>query len=132
VIQVYFLSILCNALTGFVLLSDGLERSNVSKDLFKNPSFRLCLGLAALIIGCLKLLSPVPGNYPVVGDILPSLGGLLAGGSLIYEFYKAHSTVSSPTSEGISNFISLRKNIIGIAAIGTAFLHFLLPTALFL
>jgi hypothetical protein len=132
VIQIYFLSILCNALSGFVLLSDGLEGEGVSKGFFRNSSFRLCLGLVTAVVGILKFLSVVPGNYPVVGDIAPALGGLFSGVALLYEFYRAHATIPSKTADSISGFISMRKKVIGGIAIAAAVLHFLFPTALFL
>jgi hypothetical protein len=131
-IQVYFLSILCNALSGFVLLSDGPEAGGVSKDLFKNSSFRFVLGIVTAVVGLLKLLSVVPGNYPLVGDIVPAAGGLAAGAMLIYEFYKEHATITSPSVERVSAFVSARQKIIAGVSIATAVLHFLFPTALFL
>jgi hypothetical protein len=132
VIQVYFLSILCNALSGFVLFSSGPETRGVSTDLFKNTSFRLVLGAVTAVIGLLKLLSVVPGNYPVVGDIAPAIGGLLAGGALVYEFYKTHATINSPASEKVSAFVNIHTKIIAGISIVTAIFHFLFPTALFL
>jgi hypothetical protein len=132
VIQVYFLSILCNALSGFVLFSGGPETGDVSKDLFKNTSFRLILGVVTTVVGLLKLLSVVPGNYPVVGDIAPAIGGLAAGAALIHEFYKKHATVTSPSAEKVSAFVDLHQKIIAGISVATAILHFLFPTALFL
>jgi hypothetical protein len=132
VLQVYFLSIFCNALSGYVLLSDGFGGTGVSEGLFKHSSFRLCLGLVTAVVGILKFLSVVPGNYPVVGDIAPALGGLFSGTVLLYEFYRAHATIPSKTTDSISGFISVRKKIIGGIAIAAAVLHFLFPTALFL
>jgi hypothetical protein len=132
VIQVYFLSILCNALSGFVLLSGGPKTESVPKDLFNNPSFRFVLGIVTAVVGLLKLLSVVPGNYPVVGDIVPAAGGLAAGAMLIYEFYKEHATITSPSVERVSAFASARQRIIAGVSIATAVLHFLFPTALFL
>jgi hypothetical protein len=132
VIQVYFLSILCNALSGFVLLTDGLDGEGVSKGLFRNSSFRLCLGAATAVVGLLKFLSVVPGDYPVVGDMAPALGGLFSGAALLYEFYRAHATIPSKTADSISGIIGIRKKVIGGIAIATAVLHFLFPSALFL
>jgi hypothetical protein len=119
-------------LSGFVLLTDGLEGESVSKGFFRNTSFRLCLGLVTAVVGFLKFLSVVPGNYPVVGDIAPALGGLLSGAVLLYEFYKARATVSSPVTDGVSGFLGVHKKVIGGVSIVTAVLHFLFPTALFL
>jgi hypothetical protein len=115
-----------------VLLSGGPETGNVSKDLFKNTSFRFVLGIVTAVVGLLKLLSVVPGNYPVVGDIVPAAGGLAAGAMLIYEFYKQHATITSPSTERASAFVSAHQRIIAGVAIVTAVLHFLFPTALFL
>jgi hypothetical protein len=84
------------------------------------------------IIGLLKLLSVVPGNYPIVGDIAPAIGGLAAGATLIYEFYKTRATINSPSAEKVSAFVNVHQKIIAGVSIATALLHFLFPTALFL
>jgi hypothetical protein len=115
-----------------VLFSGSPETGDLSKDLFKNTSFRLILGVVTTVVGLLKLLSVVPGNYPVVGDIAPAIGGLVAGAALIHEFYKRHATVSSPSSEKVSAFVDLHQKIIAGISVATAILHFLFPTALFL
>jgi hypothetical protein len=132
-LQVYVLSILCNALSGFVLLSGG-SKKGVTEDFFKNPSFRLVLGIVTAVIGLLKLLSvvPEPGNYPVVGDIVPAFCGLAAGAALVYDFYTTYATISSPSVEKLSAFINIHQKAIGGIAIASAVLHFLFPTALFL
>jgi hypothetical protein len=119
-------------LSGFVLVSDNLKGEGASRGFFKNASFRLCLGVATAVIGIIKFLSVVPGDYPVVGDIAPALGGLVSGAVLLYEFYRAHATISSKTADSISGFIGVHKRVIGGIAIVAAVLHFLFPSALFL
>jgi hypothetical protein len=119
-------------LSGFVLASDDLKGEGASQGFFKNSSFRLCLGVATVIVGIIKFLSVVPGDYPVVGDIAPALGGLFSGAVLLYEFYRAHATIPSKTADSISGFIGVHKKVIGGIAIGSAVLHFLFPSALFL
>jgi hypothetical protein len=101
-------------------------------DFFKNSSFRLVLGVVTAIVGFLKILSVTPGNYPVVGDIVPAIGGLVAGVALIYEFYKTHATISSPSADKVSAFVNVHQKIIAGVSIATAVLHFLFPAALFL
>jgi hypothetical protein len=131
VIQVYFLSILLNALSGFVLLADGLDGSGSDGGgFFKVPSFRLILGAASIITGILKLLSVVPGNYPIAGDLLPSLCGIGAGLIFLFEFYRERSTLA--TESALSTFLAKYKKGFGVIFIAAAFLHFLFPTALFL
>jgi hypothetical protein len=114
------------------LLSDSLEKDDASRGFFKNPSFRLVLGAVTAVIGVLKFLSVVPGNYPVIGDIVPAFGGLLSGAALIYGFYKAYSTINSPSADKVLVFMNIHQKIIGGISITTAVLHFLFPTALFL
>jgi uncharacterized YccA/Bax inhibitor family protein len=132
--QVYVLSILCNVLSGFVLFSSGPEAGDTSKDLFKKSSFRLILGVVTAVVGFLKILSvaPLQGNYPVIGDIVPAIGGLAAGWALIYEFYRMRATISSPSMEKMSAFITTHQKIIAGVAVATAILHLLIPEALFL
>ena len=115
-----------------MLLADGLGGSTGedSGGFFKAPSFRLILGAAAIITGILKLLSVVPGNYPIAGDLLPSICGIGSGFIFLFEFYRERSTLATET--GLSIFLSKYKKGFGVLFIAAAFLHFLFPTALFL
>ncbi|MDR2608832.1 MAG: hypothetical protein LBC57_10625 [Treponema sp.] len=130
-IQFYFLSIICNGAAGFLLTTDRASAAESIEDSQKltlgSETFRLVLGVLTSLIGILKLLSPVQGEVPVIGDIFPALAGLAAGFSLLFEYYKRTSTLQSGNTEGLENFINKNKKWIGIAALVSAVLHFLIP-----
>jgi hypothetical protein len=88
----YFLSILFNALVGYILVFgyDDIEAEGWSFSL-NNEKTRLVIGVIAFITGILKILSPVEGNVPVVGDLLPALSGFIGGSILVLDFYRKKS-----------------------------------------
>ena len=135
-IQIYFLSVLCNALAGYALFSEG--DSNVP-DIrlgfsFSDAKSRLILGIIAMAIGVLKLLSSVQGDLPVLGDLLPAAAGLISGFALIIEYFRNNTTVvrSEDEKQDFNLVLFRNRKIIGISALVVATLHFLFPGILFL
>jgi hypothetical protein len=138
-IQLYLLSIVLNGLSGFILLFGeavgGDSPANGIKFSFSSWGFRLILGILTGITGILKLLSPVMNRMPILGDMLPGLGGIGAGFILVFSFYRENST-RNEDSEGrldrIGDAFLHYKKVAGIALLIIAALHFMFPTALFL
>jgi len=134
-IQLYFLSILCNGLSGYVLFA-GNENQPVEKTRLSNPTNHLVLGILSAVVGFLKLLSPNAEKLLILGDLLPAGGGVLAGFLLIFGIYRQDS-VSISQSEGSSlnkygqSLLRFRKSI-GLGLLAVALLHFLFPETLFL
>jgi hypothetical protein len=130
-IQFYFLSIICNGAAGFLLTTDRAGAAESIEDSQKlslgGETFRLVLGILSSLTGILKLLSPVQGETPVIGDAGPALAGLAAGFSLLFEYYRRTSTIQCEKSERLGRFIDKNKRWIGIAALVSAVLHFLIP-----
>jgi hypothetical protein len=133
----YFLSILCNGLAGYVLFAGKDSESN-GKGGFsvKNPIFYLVLGIISAVIGILKLLSPLhkldfSEGIIILGDLLPAAGGIIAGLMLIFGIYKdASFKVEKLENIGLS-LLAFRRPI-GIGLIVIAFVHFLFGQLLFL
>ena len=133
-IQIYFLSIILNALAGYLLISEDegvLEfKSGFS---IKDETFRLIVGILAAVTGLLKILSASEGDVPVVGDLVPAVAGLLSGFALIFEYYRSRSYLdNSDHTEKINRVLVGHKKIIGIAALIAAVLHFVFPRVLLL
>jgi len=139
--QLYFLSILCNGLAGF-LISYG-DSFNVgygeggAKPYSESGSFRLVLGILAAATGFLKLLAPV--KVPILGDLVPAIAGLAAGFLLLYGFHRARISANGNGDDGgagrldvVGDVLLRHRKPIGIACMAAAALHFLFPTALFL
>jgi hypothetical protein len=135
--QFYFLSIVCNLLAGLALASETLEGRipslvEIGKDLFAKNGFLLGLGASAFIVGFFKLLSVTAGDVPVVGDLFPAIAGLSAGGTLLLEYYRDRSNVTSPFLNSLESILLKNKNLWGLASLGAAVLHFFFPGVLFL
>lgn len=138
-IQLYFLSILLNGLTGYMLImGEGGDVDSIETSLkfsLRNSVFRLALGILAAATGVLKLLSPSMDNIPFLGDLVPAVAGIAAGFILVFGYYREHSPLAGE-SEGkldrIGDTFLRYKKIAGFALLGAALLHFLFPQALFL
>ena len=136
-IQLYFLSILCNGLAGFILFrekEDGTVEEGVRFSM-NNPTFHLVLGILSAVTGVLKLLSPIENKFPLLGDLLPAAAGVTAGLILIFGIYRQDVTGAVQTAGSLDriglSLLHFRKAI-GLALISVAILHFLFPLALFL
>jgi hypothetical protein len=135
-IQFYFLSILFNLVSGYLLVTDRTEAEESVENSLKFSvnagTLKLILGILTALTGILKLLSSVEGDVPVAGDLLPALAGMAAGAVLVFSCYREQSTLETEGIEQPGEFILKYKKWIGIAAAASALLHFLFPKALFL
>jgi len=134
-IQFYFLSVLLNALAGFILFTWDEEgvlefKSNFS---LKDETFKLVIGILSMVTGLLKLLSPIVGDLLILGDLVPGAAGLMTGFILIFEYYRNRSSLETTEhTERIDRILMNNKKIIGLAAMIIALLHFLFPKVLLL
>ena len=131
-IQIYFLSIVANLLSGLVLSAEHYGTKFPGfvavKDFFiGKPGLRVTIGIISFLTGFLKLLTVTKGDVPVVGDLLPALSGLILGAGVLFERYKERSNVSSRALETADKFILRHKSIYGSVGIIIALVHFLLP-----
>lgn len=136
-LQFYFLSILLNAGTGLLLLFASQSQreeggSAMFPDVAYDETFRLVLGILTGIVGFFKLLTVVRGDVPVLGDLFPAVAGMAAGFMLLYEFYRARSSVTEESLPPVVMRFIASKRYVGIIAIVSASTHFLFPTVLFL
>jgi len=132
--QFYFLSILANILAGLTLTSDYFAEKIKAflpfKDLLAKKNVRTAIGIAALVVGFLKILLPV--QTVVVGDLLPALAGLAMGAGLILGILKERTKVPAETVDNLEKTVMTYRVPLGIAGLVISALHFLLPRALFL
>jgi hypothetical protein len=135
-VQFYFLSILLNGLSGYILSfgRDEPEGSieNSLRFSLNNSTFRLILGILTTVTGLLKLLSPTEGDIPIIGDLLPALLGLAAGFILFFGYYRDRTTVESEKVSRFDETLNRYKKWLGFIMIASSVLHFLFPRALFL
>jgi len=134
-IQFYFLSVLLNGLAGYILFTgdEGEVLEFKSGFSLKDETFKFVLGILLVVTGLLKLLSPIEGDIPIIGDFIPGIVSFLAGFVLIFEYYRNRSSLdTSEHTERIDRVLVKNKKIIGMAAIIAAVLHFLFPKVLLL
>ena len=136
-LQFYFLSIFANVLAGLTLPSEYLaERFKAFlpfKELFSKNNVKTTIGIAAFVVGFLKLLiRSNPTDVPVVGDLLPALAGLAMGAGLILGIIKERSKVPAETVDNLEKTVMTYRVPLGIAGLVISALHFLVPGALFL
>jgi hypothetical protein len=134
-VQFYFLSILFNALTGYILFTDSSRKDVVGGAglaYLGNATFRLVTGILTMLSGFLKLLSVSSGDVPVIGDLVPSLLGLFSGFVLVFDYYRSRTTLPQEKTEHFGATLDKNKKWIGGAAIASAALHFLIPSVLLL
>ena len=135
-LQFYFLSIVMNALAGYILITgdkDGQGLVFKSGLSLKDETFMLVVGIISAFTGLMKLLSVVEGDVPVIGDLFPALTGFLAGFILIFEHYRSRTSLeNSDNVEKVDRLLVANKKVIGTAALVAAVLHFLFPRVLLL
>ncbi|MDR1929374.1 MAG: hypothetical protein LBQ44_01975 [Treponema sp.] len=123
----YFLSVLLNAAIGYIL---AFKREETGEDetlnfSLDNQVLRLILGALSMVTGILKVLSPVEGNIPVIGDLVPALANLAGGFILVFEYYRNKSSISTEASEKLGDLIALNRKLAGFVCLGAALSHLL-------
>jgi len=142
-IQLYFLSILCNGLSGYILFAgnEGEEDSaadSIEKSIrfsLNTPTFHLVLGILCAVTGVLKLLSPTMDGILILGDLIPSAAGIISGILLIFGIYRQDISAAPENPSALDRFgVSLLRfrRALGLGILIVACLHFLFPKALFL
>ena len=138
-VQLYFLSIICNSISGYILFTggetDGYDSEKGFGSLIRNPTFHLVLGILSVVTGILKLLSPIMNKTPFFGDLIPAAAGVVSGMILIFGIYRRGNNAAPDSANSLDrigqNLLRFRKSL-GIGLIAAALVHFLFPTALFL
>jgi len=136
-LQLYFLSVLCNGLSGYVLFAGSDNPTEDNKGFWlNNPTFHLVLGILCAVTGVLKLLSPTLEKILILGDLIPAAGGIVAGLLLIFGIYRKDSSVYVTESMGALDkagvyLLRFRKSV-GLCMLAITLIHFLFPQTLFL
>jgi len=136
-IQLYVLSILCSGLAGYILFAGKDEFSDMPEQI-NNPTFHLILGIISAVTGVLKLLSPLPSSINaargilILGDLIPSAAGIIAGLVLIFGLYRRDISAKDGELDRIgTNLLTFRRPI-GIALMCAALVHFIFGELIFL
>jgi len=129
-IQLYLLSIVCNCLAGFVLFSGNDSNIDNTQIPINSPTFVLALGIMCSVTGVLKLLSPI--DLPIIGDLLPAAGSIIAGLILIFGIYRQNTSAKAGELDRLGVSLLAFRKPIGLVLFAVSILHFLFPRALFL
>lgn len=120
--------------------SDGAENATTKDSVaydaihgtFENRTFRLVVGILAVFVGIMKILSVFRNDIPVIGDLVPALAGLAGGAALLVEYYISSSAADSTIPDNIQTvFIDSRKYI-GVFCLLAGLLHFVFPQVMLL
>ena len=123
-LQFYFLSVFFNLIAGFVLVNDKKELIDLA--ILKEKTFRIVLGAICAVTGIIKLFVVVNTSAVIVGDLLPSVAGMVAGFCLIIQ------DTDNKFPQWFNRIFITNKMIVGFVCLGIALLHFVVPGALFL
>lgn len=132
-LQLYFLSVLVNALAGLMLASEWLtarfESISAFAELFASRRGRLAIGLASLFVGFITLLLPASGPI-FLGDLAPSAAGLAMGLVLVFEVLRQETLFPAERTEApdkAGRVHSGYRVTLGMIGLATALVHFFLP-----
>lgn len=133
--QLYLLTVLSTILAGLVLAGDFLSRRFMRFTEFfefmDNAIYRIVLGIVSILIGLINLFPNFDGDIVILGNLLPTLTGLISGVILIASFITAQkdnneSTVAS-IADKVDHFSSPYLTVVGIASICAGILHAIFP-----
>lgn len=132
--QFYFLSVFTNLLAALALsgeyLGSRIKNLEPLMTALGARGVRLGVGIAAFVVGFLKLL--IPQDVPVVGDLLPALGGMAMGAALFFAYMKERGEKTDEDMSSLEKLAVSYKVPLGLAGGIISVLHFLLPRFLFL
>ncbi len=137
-IQFYLLSVVFNTLTGLLLIlskplaEDAQEATFAGLPFYETKNFRLIVGVLTAFSGIMKILIVTQNDIRIIGDLLPAVTGIVGGACLLYEFYVSSSSVKMSINPIFENIFVNGRKYIGITCLAIAFLHFIVPQALFL
>ena len=135
-VQFYFLSIFVNLIGGLLLAGEILNKQfsklDILQELFKAPTYLLSFSIVSAVTGIFKIISVYNGDVPVVGDLIPALISILIAVFLFVSWQKTKEQEINTALEKTDSLIEKYRNILGIAAIVVALLHFFFPDVLFI
>lgn len=135
--QIYFLVVITNILSGLVLSGSFLEEKidgfSPCNAFMQRGKFKLVLGIIAVLTALFTLLLKItPDDVVVLGDLLPALTGGIMGSYLIMSFFYSSLEENRSWMKSFVDVMEDRGHIIGIAGILVGIIHFLVPSAIIL
>ena len=134
--QLYLLTVLTTILSGSALasgfLSERFEKFADFTEFMANSTYRVILAVVSLLVAVINLFKTYPGDIGVLGELFPSLAGLVTGILLLAEFISARREEEnvSKTAEiagKVGRFSGPYLTVVGVAAVVIGVLHAVLP-----
>jgi hypothetical protein len=134
-LQFYFLSIFTNLCAGLSFLSDWCvgKTSGIATLILALSTRRvkMAIGCAVLLVGFATLFFPIDSRL-VLGDLFPSLVGMVMGVALLFEVFKQDAVlpterVERPEPSGHEKAPAGYRIAFGVLGLAAAVLHFFLP-----
>lgn len=135
--QIYFLVVITNILSGLILSGSFLEEKikdfSPCNALMQKGKFKLVLGLLSVLTALFTLLLKItPDDVVVLGDLLPAVTGGIMGSYLIMSFFYGSLEENRSWMKSFVDVMEDRGHIIGITGILVGIIHFLVPSAIIL
>jgi hypothetical protein len=135
VFQLYLLTVLTNVLAGLALatgfLSERFERFSEYTDFMGNSVYRIVLAVISLLIGIINLFPTYTGDIAVLGELFPSVAGIVTGILLITEYISTRKgedeSKTAELAEKVEKISGPYLTIVGIASVVIGILHAILP-----
>ena len=133
--QLYLLTVLTTILAGSALasgfLSERFERFSDYTEFMANPVYRVILGSVSILIGIINLFKTYEGDIAVLGELFPSIAGVVTGLILLAEFVNKRREDDEGTAAEIAGkvgkFSGPYLTVIGISTVVIGVLHAILP-----
>ena len=133
--QLYLLTVLTNILAGLALatgfLTERFERFSEYTDFMGNAVYRIVLAFLSVLVGIINLFPTYSGDIAVLGELFPSLAGIVTGILLFTEYIssrkKEDESKTAELADKVEKFSGPYLTIVGIASIIIGILHAILP-----
>lgn len=128
----YYVSVTTNLVMGLILVfsAKNKEEFKIKYPFLQDPTFLLVLIIFSGIAAVFKLLSPVAGNYPIIGDIIPALAGLL--GCIVFFNQWSTETENQIALPAFLTAITEFERPIGFFCVAAGVIHLLFSQVIFL
>lgn len=133
--QLYLLTVLTTILAGSALasgfLSERFERFSEHTEFMANTVYRVILGSLTILIGIINLFKTYEGDIAVLGELFPSIAGIVTGLILLAEFINKRreddDTKTAEIADKVEKFSGPYLTVIGVATVVIGVLHAILP-----
>jgi hypothetical protein len=137
-LQFYFLSIFTNLCAGLSFFSDWAAAKTSGLALvviaLSSRRVKMAVGCAVLLVGFATLFFPVESPI-VLGDLFPSLTGMVMGVALLFEVFKQDAVLPTERmnkTDAQEKAPAGYRFAFGVLGLTAAVLHFFLPERPFL